>query len=330
MKDLSRRTFIASAGGAGTALTLAAGTPAFAQETRKWHPGNHVVVGVSTQDLQNQYWLQMIDAFKRAAASTGATVLLGSTIAMDPAGQAQDVSNFLARGAQAVAVSPVNPAAVQPIFDQARKSGVYVVDDHFPAEFGHYDIFLDTGPYESGELAGTYAAELINKKFGGKGQVGLLTLPENATLTTRVQGIIDSVKNNAPRARIVSQQRATSESNAETVIENMLTAHPDINTVLGWSDTVVLGGVAALQNLRKQPSNFVIVGIDATTEGLAAVKAGKMDGTVNNPPDKFGRLAFDVCYNLITKPDSDWHFIQHAVTELQLVTSQNVSQFIKS
>jgi ribose transport system substrate-binding protein/inositol transport system substrate-binding protein len=88
-----------------------------------------------------------------------------------------------------------------------------------------------------------------------------------------------------------------------------------------------LGGVAALTNLRKSLSDYVIVGIDATKDALAALKAGKMSATVNNPPDKFGKLAFDVCYGLITDPGSDWHFIQHAITQLQLVTPRNVSQF---
>jgi len=321
MPKFSRRSFLTRAGGAGATLLLA-GRQKVLAETKE------VVVGVSTQDLQNQYWLQLIESFKRAAAPTKAKVLAGSTISMDPAAQAQDVSNFIAQGAQAIAVSPVNPAAMQPVFDQAKKQGVYVVNNHFPVEFGHYDIFLDTGPYESGELAGTYGANLIQQKFGGKGKIALLTLPENVTLTTRMQGIIDSLKKNAPEATIVAQQRATDESNAETVVENILTDHPDINALLGWSDTVVLGGVAALTNIRKKLSDYVIVGIDATKDALAAIKAGNMNGTVNNPPDKFGALAFHVCHGLVTDPNSDWHFIQHAITQLQLVTPQNVSQFM--
>ena len=323
MFSLSRRGLVA---GAGAGLVL--GGSAFAQDTTGAAPsGQNVVIGVSTQDLQNQYWLQLIEAFKRAAEPTGARILVGSAIAMDPAAQAQDVANFLAQGAQAIAVSPVNPAALQPIFDQARAQGVHVVNNHFPVAFGHYDIFLDTGPYESGQLAGVHAAKVINEKFGGDGRIALLTLPENETLKIRVQGIIDAINQNAPNAKIAAEQRATDQSNAESVVANVLTAHPDVNTVLGWSDAVVLGGVAALSNLQKNPSEFVIIGIDATTEALAAVKAGTMTATVNNPPDKFGELAFNVCYGLITDPQSSWHFVQHAVTKLQLVTAENVAEF---
>lgn len=322
--EISRRRFVAGATGAGAGLALS-GSAGLAQEVA----GKDVIVGVSTQDLQNPYWLQLIESFRRAAEAKGAKVLVGSAIAMDPAAQAQDVSNFLAQGAQAIAVSPANPAALQPVFDQARAQGVHVVNNHFPVAFGHYDLFLDTGPYESGQLAGTYAAQLINERFGGKGKIAMLSLPENETLKVRVQGIIDSVKQNAPDSAIVIEQRATDQSNAESVVANMLTAHPDINTVLGWSDTVILGGVAALTNLQKNASDFVIVGIDATKEALDAVKAGRISATVNNPPDKFGELAFNVCYGLITDPNSSWHFVQHAVTKLQLVTSENVAEFVQ-
>jgi ribose transport system substrate-binding protein len=323
MQGVSRRQFVAAGAGAGAALSLGVSGAAFAQA------GKPVIIGVSTQDLQNQYWLQLIEAFKRAAAPTGAQILTGSAIAMDPAAQAQDVANFLSQGAQAIAVSPVNPAALQPVFDEARARGVHVVNNHFPVAFGHYDIFLDTGPYESGQLAGTYAAKKIVEKFGGKGKIGLLSLPENETLTIRVKGIVDSVKQNAPEATIVIEQRATDQSNAESVVSNMLTAHPDINTLLGWSDTVVLGGIAALTNQQKSASDYVLVGIDATTEALAAVKAGRMTATVNNPPDKFGELAFNVCHGLVTDPKSSWHFVQHAITKLQIVDGQNVGEFMR-
>lgn len=325
MQDISRRRLM-NAAGLGLAAAVAGPRMAYAQSEQPAAPKD-VIIGVSTQDLQNQYWLQLIEAFKRAAEPTGAKILVGSAISMDPAAQAQDVANFLAQGAQAIAVSPVNPAALQPVFDQARQQGVHVVNNHFPVAFGHYDIFLDTGPYESGQLAGVYAASLIQEKFGGKGQIGLLTLPENETLKIRVQGIIDAVKQNAPDAVVVMEQRAADLSNAETVVANMLTAHPDINTVLGWSDSVVLGGMAAISNAQKKPSDFVIVGIDATKEALAAVKAGDMSATVNNPPDKFGELAFNVAYGLVTDPNSSWHFIQHAITQLELVNKDNIAKF---
>lgn len=288
-----------------------------------------IIIGVSTQDLQNQYWIQLIDSFKKSASAYSNVTVLVGTSNQDPAKQAQDVENFISQGAQAIAVSPVNPAAMQPVFDKAMQKGVYVINDHFPAAFGHYNIFLDTGPYNSGYIAGSYAAELINKQMGGTANCALLTLPENETLTIRVGGITDSLKALAPQAKIVDQQRAQAASDAETVVENMLTAHPEINCLLGWSDTVVLGGVAAIKNRGGDPSKDIIVGIDATNDALAAVKSGQMKGTVNNPPDKFGKLAFDVSYALITDPTSSWHFITHAVTTLELVNKDNLDQFMK-
>ncbi len=98
---------------------------------------------------------------------------------MDPGQQAQLVTNLITQGVQCMAVTPADPTAMQAVFDQARAKGIYVVNGHFPVEFGHYDVFLDTGPYESGYIEGTEAAKLINERFGGKAEVALLTLPEN-------------------------------------------------------------------------------------------------------------------------------------------------------
>src|SRR3972149_4831942 len=102
----SRRTIVATfisvalfvAACSSTATPTA--SPAPGQATAPVPTRQNVVIGLSTQDLQNQYWLQLIDSFKAAAEPYGATVLVGTTN-QDPAGQAQEVSNFLSQGAQA-------------------------------------------------------------------------------------------------------------------------------------------------------------------------------------------------------------------------------------
>ena len=289
----------------------------------------NLVFGISTQDAQNQYWVGLIDAFKKRANAAGVKVLVASPQTMDPAQQAQLVTNLVSQGVQCMAVTPADPTAMQSVFDQARAKGIFVVNGHFPVDMGHYDLFLDTGAYESGYMAGTEAAHLINQRFGGKANVALLTLPENATIVLRANGIKDALAKIAPDAKIVAEQRAPDQATAETVATNIMTAHPNVNVWAGVSDSDMLGVISAIKNRGRNPKDYAIVGIDAVPEFLSAIKAGEASATVNNPADRFGTLAFDACYGLVTDPNSPWHFITHAITKLDYVTPENVKDFLK-
>lgn len=283
-------------------------------------------IGLSTQDAENQYWIELADEFKKAAGEKGVEVVFAAKY--DPAAQARIVEDFIQQGVNAIVVSPVDPVAMQPVFDEARRKGILVVNNHFPTDPEFHDIFIDTGPYESGWIAGSWAAKYINEKLGGKAEVAVLTLPENKTLTTRVQGITDAVKQKAPGARIVAEQRAHSQEQAVKTTENILTAHPNVKVLLGWSDFVMLGAVAAIEGLGKNPADYVIVGIDATPDAVSAMMKSKMKASVDNPPRPFARLAFTVAYDMLTDPDSSWHFVKHAITKLRAVDETNLQEFV--
>lgn len=287
--------------------------------------GGQITIGLSTQDAENQYWLELADEFKKVAAKKGVKVIFAAKY--DPTAQAQIVENFIEQGVDAIAVSPVDPAAIQPQFEKAKEQRILVINNHFPTDQSAYDVFVDTGPYESGEIAGTFAADYINDKLAGKAEVAVFTLPENETLTTRVQGIVDAVKKKAPGAKIVAQQRVQSQEDAVKTTENILTAHPNVKVWLGWSDFVMLGAVAGLEGLGKDPKEHVIVGIDATCDAVKAMKAGTMKASVDNPPRPFAQLDFDIIYDLLTNPNSPWNFVKHAITKLQLVDETNLSDF---
>lgn len=311
-----------NAGAPGQSVAGQAPQAPAAQGTQK-----KLTFAMSTQDAENQYWIEQADEFKKAGAEKGVTVLWAAKY--DPREQANIVQNFIQQGANAIAVSPVDPAAITPVFDQAKKQGILVINDHFPTDPAYYDVFVDTGPYESGWIAGSFAANYINTKLGGNAEVGVITLPENKTLSTRVQGITDAITQKAKGAKLIAQQRAQSQDEAVKTTQNMLTANPNIKVFVGWSDFVMLGSVAALEGLGKNPADFCIVGIDATPDAISAMMKGKMKATVDNPPRPFARLVFDIAYSRLTDPNSTWNFVTHVITKLTLVDETNMQEWVK-
>lgn len=285
-----------------------------------------ITIGLSTQDAENQYWIELADEFRKVAEAQGVEVNFAAEY--NAAKQSEIVRNFLQQGVDAIVVSPVDPTVMEPVFEEAKKAGVYVVNGHFPTDPQYYDLYLDTGAYESGQLAGTWAANYINDELGGSAQVGVLTLPENPTLKARMQGMMDALKANAPGAEIVAEQRAQSREDAVRVTENILTANPNTNVWLGWSDSVILGSVAALEGRQENLDEHVLVGVDATCDALKAVQEGKMSATVDNPPRPFARIAFDAVFEVLTQETSPYDNMVHIVTRLDMVDESNVDQFI--
>ena len=72
-------------------------------------------------------------------------------------------------------------------------------------------------------------------------------------------------------------------------MENMLSAHPDLDAIYSISDTQTFGAVKAITAVHKDP---IVVSFDAQPEALKDIKAGTViDASVGQFPFKVGALA---------------------------------------
>ena len=73
-----------------------------------------------------------------------------------------------------------------------------------------------------------------------------------------------------------------------SVMENLLTAQPEVQAVFAQNDEMALGALRAIQAAGKK--DLVLVGFDGTDDGVKAVKGGKMAATIAQQPDKIGEI----------------------------------------
>ena len=74
-----------------------------------------------------------------------------------------------------------------------------------------------------------------------------------------------------------------SRAEAQTLMENWLTAHPgQINGVIGQNDEMALGAIEAIKAAGLKVADFPIAGIDGVTDALTAVKAGEMSSILQD------------------------------------------------
>jgi len=81
-----------------------------------------------------------------------------------------------------------------------------------------------------------------------------------------------------PNVKVLEDQTANwSRAEAQTLMENWLTSHPNqINGIIGQNDEMALGAIEAIKAAGLDVKSFAIAGIDGVTDALRAAKAGEM------------------------------------------------------
>jgi ribose transport system substrate-binding protein len=145
----------------------------------------------------------------------------------------------------------------------------------------------------SGEAAGELARGLLPK-----GRVAKIAVVEGAAgfpeVLQRLQGFRRALDQAGVRYRIVASQPGdwTAEK-AEAVCQNMLAAHPDIDLFFNEADDMAVGCAHAV---RISGSNARLIGIGGSKLAVAAINAGRLDGTVCYKPEALGALTFEALY----------------------------------
>ncbi|MEK7409567.1 MAG: sugar ABC transporter substrate-binding protein [Acidobacteriota bacterium] len=189
----------------------------------------------------------------------------------------------------ALAVAPAGVSEVVPVLEKAKAAGIPVLimdtDVPWPGKLGFVGI--------DNRLGGRLACEYIVRAIGGKGKVAVIRgVLGVATQDDRLAGCRE-VLAQTPGVQYLPAQPANSErALGMTVMENLLTSHPDLRAVFATNDQMALGAVEAIA-ARNLAGKIVLVGFDATREAVRAVVAGQMSATMAGHPERLGRRSIE-------------------------------------
>jgi len=145
-----------------------------------------------------------------------------------------------------------------------------------------------------------------------------------ATHEERLAGFREAIAR-APGIECVAVQPANSErALGMTVMENLLTAHPDLKAVFATNDQMALGAVEAIA-AHNLTGKVQVVGFDATWEAVRAVVAGRLSGDMAGLPEVMGRRAVEEAI----KAAKGQAVEKQSIITPVLVTRENASQFMQ-
>jgi ribose transport system substrate-binding protein len=221
----------------------------------------------------------------------------------------------------ALAVVPGGISEVTPVLDKAKAAGIPVLivdnDTPWPGKL----TYIGTDNRVGGKLAGDY----IVKVLGGHGKVAIIRgVLGVVSHEDRVTGFKEAIAA-APGIELVTIQPANSErALGLTVMENILTSHPDLNAVFATNDQMALGAMEAAA-AHNQTGKILIVGFDAGKEAVRAVKAGQINAVVAQYPANMGNQAVEASIKAINGEP-----VPKVIdTGTTLVTKENADEFLK-
>ncbi|HEY3496894.1 MAG TPA: sugar-binding protein [Polyangiaceae bacterium] len=212
--------------------------------------------------------------------------------------QNQILENLSSQGYDAIAVSAVAPNDQVPILNKvAAKAKLVTIDSDAPKSNRLLYIGMDN--YLAGKALGQEIVKLLPN--GGKMAVFVGTLAaDNAQ--QRFKGIQDVVT--AAKIEIVDKREDNTDRNkARTNVEDILTAHKDLNLVAGlWS----YNGPAIAAALEASGKKGKVLGavFDEEDGTLTAIGSDTINCTVVQKPFQFGYLASKWMHELVTKPEA--------------------------
>lgn len=221
-----------------------------------------ITIGVSFQEMNNDYFVSMKQALEQAAGDIGAKLYIADAH-NDVSKQINDVENMLQKKVDILLINPTDSVGVQSAVISAHKAGAVVVAIDAQAE-GSLNSFVGSENYDAGFQAGEYLA----KSLGNKGKVAILVGIPVVPILERVRGFEDAIKKH-PEMKIVTKQNGKQERDtALTVTENMLQSTPDLAGIFSVNDVGALGALAAIES---NGAKVKLVSVDGQPEAIKEI-----------------------------------------------------------
>jgi inositol transport system substrate-binding protein len=281
-------------------------------------------VGVSMA-LFDDNFLTVVRASMKARAQQLDAAIQFEDAQNDIGRQLNQIQNFVAQKVDAIIVTPVDTDATPTMTRlavRARIPLVYVnrlpADKQLPPGVA----FVGSDETQSGTLQMLEVCRLLQGKGDIVIMMGELT---NQSARQRTQDVYDVIaRPQCHGIQVVAKQTANwKRTEAADLMTNWLSAGLRPQAVVANDDEMAIGAIQSLKQ-AKLLSSTVVAGIDATADGLAALKAGELKATVFQNGAAQGTEAIDSALKLAggeKVPSFVW-------VPFELVTTANLATYL--
>ncbi|HDR9045084.1 TPA: sugar ABC transporter substrate-binding protein [Burkholderia vietnamiensis] len=284
-------------------------------------------IGVTMASFDDTFLTILRNSISDAAKKDGATVQIEDG-GNDVGKQLSQVQNMIAQKVDAIIVNAVDTDATPKITKMVTAAKIPLVYvNRKPVDFDKLPAGVAVVASDE-KQSGTLQARQVCKLLGGKGDI-LVLMGElsNESARARTKDIEDVIatKECAGMKIVDKREGKWSRTQGQDITMNWLSSGAKFDAIVSNNDEMAIGAINALKAARKLTPKTVVAGIDATPDGLAAMKSGDLKVSVYQNAAGQGAQAVAAALKLAKKQPVE-RFVN---VPFELVTPENMSQYTK-
>jgi len=223
--------------------------------------------------------------------------------ALDPDKQVSNMQQLLAQKVNAIVFYPLDPKATRPVLAQAKRQGVPVVA--IDSNFGNPKLTVAPGivaqVWQGRDIQAFLQVQALKKAKAGA-KVGLIGIGAPVPALKYLNARQRSYATKSGLTVVGSQDNPTDDvTGGEKAGNALIQRYDDMDAVIAYNDPSAVGAVVAARAAGKR---LTVIGLNGTSDGIAAVKDGRLAATVQNDSPGIGRETVKAAYLWATKQNA--------------------------
>jgi simple sugar transport system substrate-binding protein len=232
--------------------------------------------------------------------------------------QTAQIQDVVARGFQALVITPMGPEVVPAMNAAADKGLKVVLVDNDLADFTKETAVVATDNVKGGQAAGAYLKSVLHAGDTVGLMEGVRGVP---ALDARIQGVEDALHGTGVNVVIGGAETKCDSAQGATVAQDLLTREPNLTAIYSACDDPALAAATVAEQKGKQ---VLVMGYDGLPDAAKAIIDGHMRATVAQFPGKMAALGVEAAVKAV-RGEKVEPFID---TGTKLVTEENARDFL--
>ncbi|MDR1536174.1 MAG: sugar ABC transporter substrate-binding protein [Planctomycetota bacterium] len=197
--------------------------------------------------------------------------------------QINQVEDVMRRQVDVIGIQAVDSKGIIPVIEEANAKNVPIISVDTGADGGKVLTYISTDNREAGQAAGEWLVRQV-----GEGKVAMIEgTPGSQQGRERKEGFHAAIQAQA-KVQLVSSIAANFERvKGMEIMEDILTANPDLKGVFCANDEMALGALETLRQ-RNAIGKVIVIGMNGAPDALLAAYNGEIQATVVQYTDFMG------------------------------------------
>lgn len=286
-------------------------------ETGKEEEG--IKIGLSMNTLNNPFFVDVKDGVQKAADDNNIELTVVDA-QNDASKQVQDIENLITQKPDAIIIDPTDSDAIVAAIESCNDANIPVITMDRKATGGEVVAHIGFDAIKSGNIAGDYIIESVKDIENAK-VVEIQGIMGTNVAQDRSKGFNDAISKEANIEKVATQSADFDRAKALDVMENILQANKEIDAVYAANDEMGLGALEAIEAAGRL-DDIVIISCDAIDPAIDALKAGKLNATIAEPPFFLGKAGLETALKHLNGEEVE----KEVILDSTLVTQDNVDE----